>query len=293
MKEDPRFVVDNNKIFKPVKKDKFKTHLDDRFKGILSEEKFNSLDKNSKKKLKNQLSDLYIAPGTVDEKEGDGKSTLEGNDKAGKKKRSGGKGSLEDRLDYLNKLSRGEISGDSSSYEEEDEEDEDAQDSSSSGEEEDIDEENERDTPLTAAAKRKSALQIPGDEDIPTGEETRRLAVMNCDWQSLRAADLMMVLLSFCPSGASLRSVTVYPSDFGIKAMEIDHKYAFPAVVCLSFHAADNSLGWDRKVFGIASSKAKLMKELMTTTRRTFTALSVLPRMEISFERRARRQLGL
>lgn len=43
---------------------------------------------------------------------------------------------------------------------------------------------------------------------------------MNCDWEHVKAVDLLGVLQSFLPSGrGSIRSVTVYPSDFGLERM--------------------------------------------------------------------------
>jgi len=53
------------------------------------------------------------------------------------------------------------------------------------------------------------------DKDIPTIDATRRLAIVNCEWQHIRACDLFAVLRSFTPKGGSLERVSVYPSDFG------------------------------------------------------------------------------
>ena len=56
--------------------------------------------------------------------------------------------------------------------------------------------------------------------DIPKGEVTSRIAVVNLDWDNIRAADLMAVFASFLPSTGRLTKVSVYPSDFGKERME-------------------------------------------------------------------------
>lgn len=58
-------------------------------------------------------------------------------------------------------------------------------------------------------------------QDIPTGEVTSRVALVNLDWDNIRAADLMAVFSSFLPpSGGSLLKVSIYPSEFGKERLE-------------------------------------------------------------------------
>ncbi|GMH25164.1 hypothetical protein Nepgr_027007 [Nepenthes gracilis] len=58
-------------------------------------------------------------------------------------------------------------------------------------------------------------------KDVPMIEkETHRLAIVNMDWSQVKADDLFMVLSSFLPKGGHILSVTVYPSEFGLKRME-------------------------------------------------------------------------
>jgi hypothetical protein len=56
--------------------------------------------------------------------------------------------------------------------------------------------------------------------DVPMGEVSARIAVVNLDWDNIRAEDLLAVFSSFTPSGGRLLKVSVYPSEFGRERME-------------------------------------------------------------------------
>jgi hypothetical protein len=58
------------------------------------------------------------------------------------------------------------------------------------------------------------------DEQVPLGNETRRLAVINLDWDNVKASDLMKVFNSFISDGSIICSVKIYPSEFGKDRME-------------------------------------------------------------------------
>ncbi|KAJ8977772.1 hypothetical protein NQ317_001683 [Molorchus minor] len=53
-----------------------------------------------------------------------------------------------------------------------------------------------------------------------TEEATYRLAACNMDWDRIRAVDLMVLFNSFLHSGGAIKSVVIYPSDFGKKRMQ-------------------------------------------------------------------------
>ncbi|RHY82005.1 hypothetical protein DYB37_005841, partial [Aphanomyces astaci] len=103
----------------------------------------------------------------------------------------------ERRIAYLNKKARGELSGESSSSSSEESSDDDGDNADDI---EDIEEDNE-------------------EEGIPLGDETKRFAIMNCDWSRMRAVDLLALFQSFLPAAGILHSVVVYPSDFGLARM--------------------------------------------------------------------------
>jgi hypothetical protein len=65
-------------------------------------------------------------------------------------------------------------------------------------------------------------LEFPNKarDDVPVGEATHRIAVVNLDWDHIRAEDLMAVISSFLPPGGRMLKVSIYPSEFGRERME-------------------------------------------------------------------------
>lgn len=62
--------------------------------------------------------------------------------------------------------------------------------------------------------------QDANGEGILVGEITSRLAVVNLDWDNIRAEDLMAVFSSFTQNPGQIKRISVYPSDFGKERME-------------------------------------------------------------------------
>lgn len=58
------------------------------------------------------------------------------------------------------------------------------------------------------------------ESSVPEQDATKRLALVNCEWQQIRAVDILTILRSFCPSSGEVNRVTVYPSDFGLERMK-------------------------------------------------------------------------
>lgn len=90
---------------------------------------------------------------------------------------------------------------------------------SSSSEESSSDEEDEDDEEDDDAAAAEVEFPDKQQSDVPLGDVTNRIAVVNLDWDNIRAEDLMAVVSSFTTSGR-IKRVTIYPSEFGKERME-------------------------------------------------------------------------
>lgn len=88
--------------------------------------------------------------------------------------------------------------------------------SSSDEESEESDEEEEEEIEI----EEEDDFGLDGQEQIPMGEVTSRLAAVNMDWDNIRAVDLMAVASSFLPPDGRIENVTIYPSEFGRERME-------------------------------------------------------------------------
>ncbi|KAI9994079.1 hypothetical protein PInf_016642 [Phytophthora infestans] len=210
---DQRFQkVHNDPRFARNSKRKSKLQIDRRFAGALKDERFQSVqgkyDKYGRRieKKDNELKKFY----RLDEEE----EEEEENDDEGKSKAPSTTSSDDDnedadatvaknsekisRLDYLNRMARGELESgsDSSDFNSEDSDDEE----------------------VGAVAKEE-------EEDIPMGDETKRFAVLNCDWTRIRAVDLFALCQSFAPATGAVQNVTIYPSDFGLQKMKEEEQH--------------------------------------------------------------------
>ncbi len=63
-------------------------------------------------------------------------------------------------------------------------------------------------------------LQEADGEGVPLGEVSSRLAVVNLDWDNIRAADLLAVFSSFAQGAGQIKKISIYPSNFGRDRME-------------------------------------------------------------------------
>ncbi|KAH8809177.1 pre-rRNA-processing protein-like protein ESF1 [Xylogone sp. PMI_703] len=88
--------------------------------------------------------------------------------------------------------------------------------SSSEDDSEDEDEEAEDEKVEEATFPDMQAEQ----EGVEMGEVSSRLAVVNMDWDNIRAADLMAVFSSFVRPGGKIQKISVYQSEFGKERME-------------------------------------------------------------------------
>ncbi|RLV93959.1 Pre-rRNA-processing protein ESF1 [Spathaspora sp. JA1] len=89
----------------------------------------------------------------------------------------------------------------------------------SSSEEESSESESESDEDSVVFEEEESEIEL--EEGKPEeGDATSSFAVVNMDWDNLRAVDLMATFISFVPKGGSIKSVTIYPSEFGKERMQ-------------------------------------------------------------------------
>jgi hypothetical protein len=217
---DPRFSsMHTAPIFKKFKKDDNKLKLDNRFSKVLTDERFRSAPgavdkygrkakKATSKAAKEELEQFYsIEDDDAEEIAEEDEDDEEVGVKNKKKKNQQKMKEPESRLEYLNKLARGEVS---SSDSDEDGDSDNSSDSDSSSEDGD-------------ASVNGDVLS--DEEDAPTGDATQRLAIQNLDWDNMTAEDIMVVMQSFCPSGRIVKNVVVYPSDFGKQQMEHEAKF--------------------------------------------------------------------
>lgn len=67
----------------------------------------------------------------------------------------------------------------------------------------------------------ESDSEIEVEEEKPEeGDPSHTFAVVNLDWDNVRAVDLMATFASFVPKGGLIKSVSIYPSEFGKEQMQ-------------------------------------------------------------------------
>lgn len=92
--------------------------------------------------------------------------------------------------------------------------------------------------------------QIPDAQqrDVPLGEVTYRLAVVNIDWDNIRAQDLMAVFSSpkFLPANGRLLKVAVYPSEFGKERLEHEEMNGPPREIFAQSKSDDRDISSDQ-----------------------------------------------
>ncbi|KAG3118905.1 hypothetical protein PI124_g11569 [Phytophthora idaei] len=205
---DQRFQkVHNDPRFARNSKRKSKLQIDRRFAGALKDERFQSIqgkyDKYGRRieKKDNELKKFYHLDEEEEENDEEAKaeapSTTSSDDDNEDADATVAKNNEKlSRLDYLNRMARGELESGSDSSDSEDSDDEE----------------------MEAAAKEE-------EENIPMGEETKRFAVLNCDWTRIRAVDLFALCQSFAPATGAVQNVTIYPSDFGLQKMKEEEQH--------------------------------------------------------------------
>ncbi|KAI0478071.1 hypothetical protein F4859DRAFT_46412 [Xylaria cf. heliscus] len=120
--------------------------------------------------------------------------------------------------------------------------------SSESESESEDDEDGDEDKDEGGADVSKSAnMQRLRDEqaDIEAGEVTKRIAVVNLDWDNIKAVDLMALFSSFVPQGGRIEKVSIYPSEFGKERMKREEVEGPPKEIFKKTAKNDDELDHD------------------------------------------------
>ncbi|KAI1498695.1 hypothetical protein F5X99DRAFT_315283 [Biscogniauxia marginata] len=93
---------------------------------------------------------------------------------------------------------------------------------SSSESDSDSDEEEEKEDNGGVEVATSASMQRLRDEeaDVEMGEVTKRIAIVNLDWDHIKSTDLMALFSSFAPKGGRIERVSIYPSEFGKERMQ-------------------------------------------------------------------------
>ncbi|KAI1436322.1 hypothetical protein GGR50DRAFT_651649 [Xylaria sp. CBS 124048] len=210
---DSRFAsFETNPRYRIPSKGHAKTKIDKRFQRVFNDEDFTAtakLDRYGRKlksdSKKKALQDIY----ELEDKEED--AEVDDDDAVRRE--------LE-KADEKYDPARGGGFASSSESEEESEDDED----------ENEDEEKEEGGATTS---KSTGIQRSRDEqpDIEIGEITKRIAVVNLDWDNIRAIDLMALFSSFVPQGGRVEKVSIYPSEFGKERMKREEAEGPPSEI--------------------------------------------------------------
>lgn len=78
------------------------------------------------------------------------------------------------------------------------------------------------DTDAEVESEEDEEDEIDKIKHIADGEETSRLALVNMDWDKIKAVDILKVLSGFKPDTGIIKSVTIYPSEFGKERLALE-----------------------------------------------------------------------
>ncbi|KAI2621255.1 hypothetical protein GGR54DRAFT_94619 [Hypoxylon sp. NC1633] len=92
--------------------------------------------------------------------------------------------------------------------------------SDSDSESEAEDDQEEEDAKAEAGTSASMQRLRDAQTDVETGEVTRRIAIVNLDWDHIKSDDLMALFSSFVPKGGRIERISIYPSEFGKKRMQ-------------------------------------------------------------------------
>ncbi|KAI9883579.1 MAG: Sister chromatid cohesion protein 2 [Watsoniomyces obsoletus] len=106
-------------------------------------------------------------------------------------------------------------------------------------------------------------MQVDETTDVPMGEISSRIAVVNLDWDNIRAVDLMAVFSSFCPPDGRLQHVAIYPSEFGKERLAREETEGPPREIFADRETEDPEGGSSEDEEEEADDDEKIKKSLL------------------------------
>ncbi|KAK3828981.1 MAG: hypothetical protein J3Q66DRAFT_383586 [Benniella sp.] len=235
--KDPRFAhVHRDPRFMRPNKNNSKVTVDARFSSMLKGKEFSSAPKVDKygRKLKSLGSDPQMKrfyqlqkgeTGTDEDEDGDSENgdeeeDTDNEDEAGPESASASESESEDMDEdsYDPMRGRGVISGSDSDS--------------------DIDEDAAAELDAEAEAQEDEEEE---EDDVPRGDESHRFACVNLDWDHIKSTDLFKVFSGFKPEKGAIRSVKIYPSEFGKERMEREEREGPPPEIFKSKSTSKDS----------------------------------------------------
>ncbi|UJR35527.1 hypothetical protein I4U23_028281 [Adineta vaga] len=218
LKKDDRFNhIMKDPRFRPASKSERKLKIDRRFASMFNDSKFKlkyTVDKRGRPLLKehttrDDMKKFYHLE--EDEDESSSTSSEEESDNEMKKKK---KSSDDEELNELLESEESEESDDDEDEDEDDNKGEQEEESSSSDEDEEI-----------PNAEDGIEWNDFDDKCVRTEDVSHRIAVCNMDWDRVRAVDIFLLLNSWKPADGTIKSVTIYPSEYGLQQLETEKKF--------------------------------------------------------------------
>lgn len=200
MSDDPRFagVHSDPRFYMPRKKD-MKVTVDSRFKDqLLHNKDFHKGAKVDKygRKLEQQDAQLQRLYNLSDDDEESGDESGDDSDESGDDA-DVPKTSVKTPVSALDRA-RGEgVDSDASSDDDSDDSDDDSD----------------------SEVEMEEEVVLADSQDIATGDESTTLAAVNLDWDHVRSVDLMATFSGFIPPKGEIKSIAIYPSEYGKEKM--------------------------------------------------------------------------
>ena len=114
-------------------------------------------------------------------------------------------------------------------------------------------------------------------EDVPLGDSTERIAIMNCNWDHVGASDIFILLQSFLDAtapGRKVKKVTVHKSDFGAERIEKEEMYGPMIEGMPSDNEEDDSLKTKAELAELEEKRNIAVRNYERTKRRYFFAIA-------------------